>query len=247
MRSFGFFRRKNRLGQGGSPTRWRAIPFDMAPAPERGAVMQRVQQLTESLEGAIDEGTGASLDLLIESWARSWIAIVETEYVNHCAVISMHRGQAQQWLTKTTATAQHEREELGRDRTDYLASRQRLTGELADPTLPGAPLAVGIQDPERSAGPGVPATDATVPTPADRPAVSVPRLQQQRGGGRRSPPRAPRLSASGPLSRPRLPAGRAIRSQSARAAARRSLGTASNRARMRSSSGRSGSNSSSRR
>jgi hypothetical protein len=170
VRSFGFFRRrKNRLGQGGSPTRWRAVPFDMPPAPERGAVMQRVQRLTESLEGAIDEGTGASLDLLIESWARSWIAIVETEHVDHCAVISVHRGQAQQWLAETTATAQHEREELGRVQMDYLASRQRLTGELTDPTLSSAPLARGIQDPEHNAGPGVPTTDATVLTPGPGP------------------------------------------------------------------------------
>ena len=170
MRSFGFFRRrKNRLGQGGRPTRWRAVPFYMPPAPERGAVMQRVQRLTESLEGAIDEGTGASLDLLIESWARSWIAIVETEHVDHCAVISVHRGQAQQWLTETTATAQHEREELGRVQMDYLASRQRLTGEPTDPTLSSAPLAGGIQDPEHSAGSGVPTTDATVLTPSPGP------------------------------------------------------------------------------
>ena len=170
MRSFGFFRRrKNRRGQGGSPTRWRAVPFDMPPAPDRGAVMQRVQPLTESLEGAIDEGTGESLDLLIESWTGAWIAIVESEYVDHCAVISVHRGQARQWLTEATATALHEREKLDRIRMDYVASRQRLTGEFTDPTLSSTPLAGGIQDAEHSAGPGVPTTDATVLTPGPGP------------------------------------------------------------------------------
>lgn len=47
--------------------RWRASPYDMPPAPERGTVLQRVRQLTESLGEAIDEGSGASLDRLIES------------------------------------------------------------------------------------------------------------------------------------------------------------------------------------
>lgn len=109
--------------------RWRAVPFDMLPAPERGAVLERVRQLTESLEGAIDEGTGATLDRLIESWVASWIAAVEAEYVDHCAVISVHRGQAAQWLTESTLTARHENEELDRIRVAYLACRSRLAGE----------------------------------------------------------------------------------------------------------------------
>ena len=109
--------------------RWQAMPFDMPPASERGAVLERVRQLTESLEGAIDEGTGAALDRLIESWVASWIATVEAEYIDHCAVISVHRGQAAQWLTESTLTALHENEELDRIRVAYLACRSRLAGE----------------------------------------------------------------------------------------------------------------------
>jgi hypothetical protein len=109
--------------------RWRAVPFDMPPAPEQGAVLQRVRQITESLEGAIDEGTGAALDRLIESWVASWIATVETDYTDHCAVISVHRGQAAQWLTESIHIAQHENEELARIRNAYLTCRSRLAGE----------------------------------------------------------------------------------------------------------------------
>ena len=190
MRGLSFLRRrKNKAGSGGSPTwqdnmpsrdsgpsrgrylhipeidRWRAVPFDMAPAPERRAVMERVQQLTQSLEGAIDEGTGASLDRLIESWARSWIATVESEYVDHCAVISVHQGQAQQWLTEGTVTAQHEREELDQLRADYFASRNRLTGEPRAAALSVAPLAMGVRDAER----GEPSAAETVPNPGPGP------------------------------------------------------------------------------
>lgn len=171
MRGLSFLRRrKNKAGRGGSPTwqdnmpsrdggpgqgryvnipeidRWRAVPFGMTPPPERSAVMERVRQLTQSLEGAIDEGTGASLDRLIESWAGSWIATVQSEYVDHCAVISVHRGQAQQWLTEATVTAQHQREELEQIRADYAASRRRLTGEPADPAVSSVPPSAQVPD-----------------------------------------------------------------------------------------------------
>ncbi|MGH3219396.1 MAG: hypothetical protein ACRDPY_11920 [Streptosporangiaceae bacterium] len=116
--------------------RWRAMPFDMPPAPERGTVLQRVRQITESLEGAIDEGTGAALDRLIEAWTASWIATVEADYTDHCAVINVHRGQAAQWLTESTRTAQSENEELERTRATYLACRARLAGEQPEPAQP---------------------------------------------------------------------------------------------------------------
>jgi hypothetical protein len=109
--------------------RWRAVPFDMPPDPERGTVLQRVRQITESLDGAIDEGTGAALDRIIESWVAEWVATVEAGYADHCAVIGVHRGQAGQWLTESTHIARHEAEELERVRAAYLASRARLAGE----------------------------------------------------------------------------------------------------------------------
>jgi hypothetical protein len=109
--------------------RWRAAPYDMPPAPERGTVLQRVRQLTESLEEGIDEGTGASLDRLIESWTGSWIAIVEAEYTDHCGVLQVLRGQALEWLTESTRTARQARMDYSEVRADYLACKRRLTGE----------------------------------------------------------------------------------------------------------------------
>ena len=178
-------RRKDQAGRGGSPTwqdnmpsrdtgpsqsryvhipeidRWRAVPFAMTPPPNRPIVMEEVRQHVRSLEGAIDEGTGASLDRLIESWAGSWIATVESEYVDHCAVISVHRGQAQEWLTEATVNARHEREELDQIRADYLASRRRLTGEPADPAPSDGPPGMSVAD----SGPGEPYAEETVPHP----------------------------------------------------------------------------------
>ncbi len=108
--------------------RWRAVPFDMPPSPDRASVLERVRQHIRSLEGAIDEGTGSALDRLIEAWVASWIATVEADYTDHCAVINVHRGQAAQWLTESTHTARHENEELERVRAAYLACRARLAG-----------------------------------------------------------------------------------------------------------------------
>lgn len=136
--------------------------------------MERVRQLIKSLEGAIDEGTGASLDPLIESWTGSWIATVESEYVDHCAVISVHRGQARQWLTEANVTAEHEREKLDQIRSDLLASRRRLTGGSSDP----APSAADGQDPGSDGGAAAldAATTAAGPGQAARPDWSAPHL-----------------------------------------------------------------------
>jgi hypothetical protein len=153
---------------------WRAHPFNMTPPPNRDEVMQRIWHLTESLKDAIDEGTGSSLDHLIESWTASWISTVETEYVDHCAVISVHRGQAQQWLTEANVTAEHESEKLDSIRSDLFASRRRLTGESSDPAPPAA---AGGRDPGTGGGLAVSgATTVAEPEWADRPDWSAPHL-----------------------------------------------------------------------
>jgi hypothetical protein len=181
MRGFRSSRRRdNQAGRGGSypwpddiPS-WddgagreeygRTASFDMLPAPERGAVMHRVEQLIRSLAGAIDEGTGASLDLLIESWVGRWIMSVESEYVRHCREIHIHRAEARQRVTEATITAEHEREKLDQARSDFSASRHRLTGESADPARSsGWPGTTGGQDPGNGTGPTAPAAAAAVP------------------------------------------------------------------------------------
>jgi len=111
--------------------RWRAIGYAIPPDPEHGTVLQRVRQMTEALGGAVDEGTGPALDLIVEAWIARWIAKVETDYTDHCGVISVHRNQAEQWLAETIRLAQHENQELERSREAYLACRARLAGEPA--------------------------------------------------------------------------------------------------------------------
>lgn len=106
--------------------RWRPVPFDMPPSPDRGAVMQHVRQVVEGLNGAIDEGTAGALDRYVEAWVGRWIATVETEYVDHCGVINLFRCQAAEWLRETTVRLEHARAELDQIRGDYLAVAARL-------------------------------------------------------------------------------------------------------------------------
>jgi hypothetical protein len=127
--------------------RWRALPFDMPPDPERGTVMQRVRQLVESLDGALDEGTGTALDRLIESWVAGWIHTVQASYDDHCAVVAVHCGQAAEWLVESIRNARDEDEELDRVRAAYLACRRRLGGEPE--LVPADQARATIADPTR--------------------------------------------------------------------------------------------------
>lgn len=106
--------------------RWRAMPFDMPPPPERGVVMERVRQLVEGLDGALDEGTASALDRYIEAWVGGWIATVETEYADHCGVINLFRCQAAEWMRETTIKLEQARAELDQIKGDYMAVAARL-------------------------------------------------------------------------------------------------------------------------
>jgi hypothetical protein len=118
--------------------RWRPVPFDMPPPPERDSVHRRVRDLIEGLEGAIDEGSGGALDRHIESWVAAWVAGVETEYADHCGLIQMFRGQAEQWVRETTVELEHARAKLGRLMSDYEALGRKLrdSGIAAPEALP---------------------------------------------------------------------------------------------------------------
>jgi hypothetical protein len=127
--------RQSRYSQLPQIDRWRAVPFTMAPPPERDKVMERVEKIVDSLDGAIDEGSDKSLDRLILSWVEAWIATVDSEYDDHCAVIKVHVGQARQLVTEAAGVAAHEKEKHDHIRRDYAACRSRLTGEHHDPGL----------------------------------------------------------------------------------------------------------------
>ncbi len=101
---------------------------DMPPLPERDAVMQRVRQLVERLEGAIDEGTGAALDRLIETWVAAWVASVDTTYLDACSVVGDQYGQASQVLVEAEAVLEHETAKLARLRRIRDDAYARLAG-----------------------------------------------------------------------------------------------------------------------
>lgn len=110
--------------------RWRAVPFDMPPPPERGEVVQHVRQLVQQLDGALDEGTASVLDRTIEAWTGRWIATVETEYADHCALIDLFRCQAAEWMRETTVKLEHAHAELDQIRGDYLAVAGQLRPKI---------------------------------------------------------------------------------------------------------------------
>lgn len=119
--------------------RWRPAPFNLSPPPERDVAHQRVRHLVEGLEGAIDEGSGGALDRHIESWVAGWIAGVEIEYADHCSLIQMLRGQAEQWARETAVELEQARAKLGRLTSDYEALGRKLRdwGVAAPESLPG--------------------------------------------------------------------------------------------------------------
>jgi hypothetical protein len=106
----------------------RSLDFSVPPAPIRGEVEQRVRQLAEALEGAIDEGSGSALDLLIESWTASWIASVNTDFIDHASVTDVHYGQAAEWLVEAEAELEFALAELDLIEQLYRDARQRLAG-----------------------------------------------------------------------------------------------------------------------
>jgi hypothetical protein len=107
---------------------WRPLPHPVPPPPDRETELRAVERYVELLRGALDEGTGAALDPFIKHRLSGWLATVQTDYVDHTAVIDIHRSQALQWLIDSKILAEHEREKLERIRADYLASRERLGG-----------------------------------------------------------------------------------------------------------------------
>lgn len=119
--------------------RWRAAPFDMPSGPDRAALKQRILELIEQLRGAVDEGSGAVLDRQINSWVASWLAGVETDYVNHCALIHRLRGQGEQWARETAIELEQAKEQLHNLTGDYeiLLARLRASGAAAPATRPG--------------------------------------------------------------------------------------------------------------
>jgi hypothetical protein len=127
--------------------RWRAVPFDMPPAPDRGTCRQRVRQLVEQLGDAVDEGTGAALDLVIESWVAAWIESVRTEYLDHQTVLALHLGQATQYRRELQLQAGHASEELDRLNEAYERCRAELTGRPRD-AGPERPVPVRDDDEE---------------------------------------------------------------------------------------------------
>jgi hypothetical protein len=152
--------------------RWRPVRFDMPPPPDRGAVHQRVSQLIEGLAGAIDEGSGRALDPHIESWVAGWIAGVETEYADHCGLIQMFRGQAEQWAREITVELGQAQAKLRRLMLDYEALGTKLRDSGID-SPDALPREAGGPDPGSEAGPQPEPQDPGGPAEESEPTMEI--------------------------------------------------------------------------
>ncbi|MGW5230427.1 hypothetical protein ACWEP5_36535 [Nocardia niigatensis] len=75
---------------------WRSKGHEMAPPPDRAAVMKRIEVEVERLIGALDEGTDRAVDGLIESWVAQWLATEDAAYIDACSIVDVHYGRAAQ-------------------------------------------------------------------------------------------------------------------------------------------------------
>lgn len=111
---------------------WRSRGHAMAPPPDRELVRRRIESEVGSLDGAIDEGTAAALDRLIESWVAQWLATVDTEYIDACAVVDVHYGRAAQALTDAETHLEFLDAELTRLQEVRDEAADRLRGRKED-------------------------------------------------------------------------------------------------------------------
>jgi hypothetical protein len=108
--------------------RWRALGQDVPPPPDRGAVMQRVRQHIEALDGSVDASNGAVLDRLIEAWVAAWIASVDTAYVDACSAVSVHYGVAAELVANMGARLEYATDHFERSKLIRDDAYARLAG-----------------------------------------------------------------------------------------------------------------------
>jgi len=107
------------------------VSYPMAPPHDAETARQRVRQLVEALRpDGIDEGTGAALDPLIQSWTAGWLAGIDAEHTDHTAAIDLRIGSAKEQVARAQSTHEHDLYRLELARRDHTEARRLLGDDL---------------------------------------------------------------------------------------------------------------------
>jgi hypothetical protein len=108
---------------------WQSMPFQVAPRPDPGEARQAVRQLIEALgPAALDEGSGAVLDLRIDAWTQGWIHGANMAAIDNASAIDVHYGQAMKFAVSTEMDLEHAKRELDMAEQDHAKFRDVLAG-----------------------------------------------------------------------------------------------------------------------
>lgn len=114
---------------------WRSMPFQVAPRPEPGEARQAVRQLIEALgPAALDEGSGAVLDLKIDAWTQGWIHAANMTAIDNASAIDVHYGQAMKFAVSTEMDLEHAKRDLENAEQDHAKFRDVLAGTKTEET-----------------------------------------------------------------------------------------------------------------
>jgi hypothetical protein len=101
--------------------------YPMTPPHDADQARQRVRELVEALRpDGVDEGTGAALDPLIQSWTAGWLAGIDAEHTDHTGMIDVQIGSAKEQLARAQSAHDHDLYRLELARRDHTEARRML-------------------------------------------------------------------------------------------------------------------------
>lgn len=115
------------------------VSYPMTPPHDADEARQRVRQLVEALQpDGVDEGTGAALDPLIQSWTAGWLAGIDAEHTHHTAGIDVQIGSAKELLARARSAHEHDLYRLELALRDHAEARRMLGDEFGPMRVPPA-------------------------------------------------------------------------------------------------------------
>ena len=115
------------------------VSYPMTPPHDADQARQQVRQLVEALKpDGLDEGTGAALDPLIQSWTAGWLAGIDAEHTEHTAAIDVQIGAAKEQLARAQSAHDQDLYRLELARRDHTEARRMLGDDFGPVRVPPA-------------------------------------------------------------------------------------------------------------
>ncbi len=113
------------------------VSYPMTPPHDADQARQQVRELVESLQpDGVDEGTGAALDPLIQSWIAGWLAGIDSEHTDHTGAIDVQVGSAKEQVARARSAHDHDLYRLELARRDHAEARRMLGDEFGPVRVP---------------------------------------------------------------------------------------------------------------